>query len=67
MDILLCAPDRDPQPAIVEDENWVTAAINAAWAWCRHTASSPVTAHEANTAGKPGPRIATVSCEIHDE
>jgi hypothetical protein len=69
MKILLCAPPREPMKAEVPDKtdlrpghNYVTASIEAAWAWCRFTGSGPVTATE-----EDGTRIATVSLEIHDE
>lgn len=69
MKILLAAPSREPQKAEVPDQddvrpdhNWVTASIDAAWAWCRFTGAETVTATE-----EDGTRIATVSLVIHDE
>ena len=63
MKITLRAAGRPDQTAeVVDDDRWVRAAIDAAWAWCNYTGAEAVTAHEAN-----GTRIATVALTIHDD
>lgn len=69
MKILLTATARPPHYAEVPNKedrrpgnNWVNAAIDASWTWCRYTGAESVTATE-----EDGTRIATVSLVIHDE
>lgn len=48
--------------ADVADADWVQHSIDCAFNWMRYHGSGSVTARESD-----GPRIATVSLEIHDE
>lgn len=56
--------------ATVDDENWVQASIDAAWAYLNRTGASEITARSNDKpASENGSyvRIATVALTIHDD
>lgn len=66
MNITLTDDDGNQVNVTVAPDNWVSASIDAAWAWLNHRGAESVTAREAG-GENAGARIATVSLTLHDE